>query len=164
VCAALSRECVWGSADCSPRYEFRSGLKSTKFAIAGAKRKHRNFIEICHTRVEITVWPRNFLWQPFETLINPKRQCAEATEDHARRTQRRGLSRPSLIHMNGPSRIISRSHTPINTDPQGRSTDPNRSRICHSNDVPLASVHSLRQWSARSCAARSSHTAHQHPQ
>ena len=29
-------------------------VKSTKFAIAGAKRKNRNFIEICHTQVEIT--------------------------------------------------------------------------------------------------------------
>ena len=29
-------------------------VKSTKFAIAGAKRKKRNFIEICHTQVEIT--------------------------------------------------------------------------------------------------------------
>ena len=37
------------------RNEFRRGVKSTKFAIwiAGAKRKPRNFIEICHTRFEI---------------------------------------------------------------------------------------------------------------
>ncbi len=36
------------------RNKFRRGVKSTKFAIAGAKRKKRNFIEICHTQVEIT--------------------------------------------------------------------------------------------------------------
>ena len=42
------------TVDRRSRNKFRRGVKSTKFAIAGAKRKKRNFIEICHTQVEIT--------------------------------------------------------------------------------------------------------------
>ena len=106
MCAALSRECVWGSADCSPRYEFRSGLKSTKFAIAGAKRKQRNFIEICHARVEI--------------MASKFSMAAIRNSDKPQEAMRRGdgrpctahvapsdaaFPRPYLIHMNGPSRI-----------------------------------------------------------
>ena len=52
--AALSRECVCGVLQIAHRgTNSEVAVKSTKFAIAGAKRKNRNFIEICHTRVEI---------------------------------------------------------------------------------------------------------------
>ena len=53
-CARCVSACrVWGSVDRRSRNKFRRVVKSTKFAIAGAKRKKRNFIEICHTRFEI---------------------------------------------------------------------------------------------------------------
>ena len=62
-CARCVSACrVWGSVhvDRRSRNKFRfpkrgeiSRVKSTKFAIAEAKGKNRNFIEICHTRFEI---------------------------------------------------------------------------------------------------------------
>ena len=51
------------------RPNYVRGVKSTKFAIAGAKRKNEMLSKfVTH---DSKLWPRNFLWQPFETLAYP---------------------------------------------------------------------------------------------
>ena len=52
------------------RVETYQVVKSTKFAIAGAKRKKEIFSKFVTHKSKLR--PRNFLWQPFETLIHPK--------------------------------------------------------------------------------------------
>ncbi len=46
-------------------------VKSTKFAIAGAKRKKEILSKFVTHKSKLR--PRNFLWQPFETLGHPNR-------------------------------------------------------------------------------------------
>ena len=60
-----------GSAELCTRGE---NVKSTKFAIAGAKRKNEMLSKfVTH---DSKLWPRNFLWQPFETLAYPNHRAA----------------------------------------------------------------------------------------
>jgi hypothetical protein len=52
--AALSRECVCGVLQIAHRgNEFRSVDEIHEICHSGSEEKNRNFIEICHTRVEI---------------------------------------------------------------------------------------------------------------
>ena len=89
--------CGWGSAYCSPQYELiRRGVKSTKFAIAGAKRKNEILLKfVTH---DSKLWPRNFLWQPFETLRHPNtRQTHEPHEPISKPTAHPDSNCPTTI-------------------------------------------------------------------
>ena len=55
--------------DMLARPNYVRGVKSTKFAIAGAKRKNEMLSKFVTHYSKL--WPRNFLWQPFETLAYP---------------------------------------------------------------------------------------------